>query len=66
MSDHPTPSAETSAAGSGNMQSIDRAVTEGGAYEVLRRRLGEQGQQLGGEPSHVVEQPLAQRLAPVE
>lgn len=63
MSDHPTPSAETSAADRSNASSlekaglekagldktgIDKAVTEGGAYEVLRRRLGEQGQQLRG------------------
>lgn len=48
MSDHPIPSAETSATEAGHAHGIDKAVAEGGAYEVLRKRLGEQGQQLRG------------------
>ncbi|MCW4453229.1 DNA repair ATPase [Flavobacterium sp. MXW15] len=38
---------------------VDQAVAQGGAYEVLRRRLGEQGQRL----RQVVEALNAQRLA---
>lgn len=48
MSDKTTPSAQTTDAGGPNEKLVDKAVAEGGAYEVLRRRLDDQGQQLRG------------------
>ncbi|MGO4555886.1 DNA repair ATPase, partial [Stenotrophomonas sp. 2YAF22] len=50
-----TESAAPEAAG----DTVDQAVAQGGAYEVLRRRLGEQGQRLQA----VAEQLNRQRLA---
>jgi hypothetical protein len=41
------PTAESTAAEAG-ATSVDQAVAQGGAYEVLRRRLAEQGQRLQG------------------
>ncbi len=48
MSEHTTTSAQTTDAGGPNEKLVDKAVAEGGAYEVLRRRLTDQGQQLRG------------------
>ena len=39
-----TDSTDKQAAGGDSL--VDQAVAQGGAYEVLRRRLGEQGQKL--------------------
>ncbi|HEX5756339.1 MAG TPA: DNA repair ATPase [Arenimonas sp.] len=44
---------------SSETQQLERAVAEGGAYEVLHKRLGEQGARLSG----IVEALNAQRLA---
>ncbi|MGY0612656.1 DNA repair ATPase [Luteimonas sp. A501] len=42
------PAQAAAEAGAGNAAAVDQAVTQGGAYEVLRRRLAEQGAQLRG------------------
>ena len=39
---------------------VDQAVALGGAYEVLRRRLGEQGQQLQAAAEALNQQRLAE------
>src|SRR5690606_28599832 len=39
---------------------VDQAVAEGGAYEVLQRRLGEQGQQLLSAAQALNQQRLAE------
>lgn len=58
MSEHTPTSAQTTDAGGPNEKLVDKAVAEGGAYEVLRRRLTDQGQQLRG----IAEALNAQRL----
>jgi len=46
MSEHTPNPAQTTDAGGPAEKLVDKAVAEGGAYEVLRRRLTDQGQQL--------------------
>jgi hypothetical protein len=52
------PSAESTAPEAGN--TVDQAVAQGGAYEVLRRRLAEQGQRLQGLAETLNRQRLAE------
>ena len=42
------PNQDNTAPGDAGTSAVDRAVAEGGAYEVLRRRLVEQGARLRG------------------
>jgi hypothetical protein len=46
MSDNTTPSAPSADSSAQKTATVDKAVAEGGAYEVLRRRLDDQGAQL--------------------
>jgi hypothetical protein len=46
MSDNTTPSAPRADSTEKKTETVDKAVAEGGAYEVLRRRLDDQGGQL--------------------
>ncbi|MDW7603385.1 DNA repair ATPase, partial [Stenotrophomonas maltophilia] len=53
------PSAESTAPEAGG-STVDQAVAQGGAYEVLRRRLAEQGQRLQGLAETLNRQRLAE------